>query len=166
MAVYESLFAAGGDLGLRDAGYYTLDALRVEAGRRAFGAELGPDETAFEAGLAYAVKMDKAADFIGKPALQKQLAGGVNKRLLMFTLDDAQAYAWGGEGILRDGEPVGEITSAGFSHRLGRVVAMGFVRGECLAADGSDDARLLQGRYEVDIAGDRVALRAHLKPLV
>jgi len=168
VAVYESLFAAGADLGLRDAGYYTLDALRVEAGRRAFGAELGPDESPFEAGLSYAVKMDKAADFIGKPALQKQLAGGVTKRLMMFTLNDPAAYhyTWGGEGILRDGQPVGEVTSAGFSHRLGRVVAMGFVRGERVAADGSQDAKLLAGRYEVDIAGERVALTAHLKPPV
>ena len=48
--VYLALHEAGADLGLRDAGYYALDALRIEAGRRAWGAELGPDETPFEAG--------------------------------------------------------------------------------------------------------------------
>jgi glycine cleavage system aminomethyltransferase T len=61
---------AGADLGVRDAGYYALDALRIEAGRRAWGAELGPDETPFEAGLAYAVSLDKPA-FIGREALVK-----------------------------------------------------------------------------------------------
>ena len=64
--VYLALQEAGIDLGLTNAGYYALDALRIEAGRRAWGAELGPDETPFEAGLRYAVKLDKPADFIGK----------------------------------------------------------------------------------------------------
>jgi glycine cleavage system aminomethyltransferase T len=59
--VYLALHEAGADLGLRDAGYYALDALRIEAGRRAWGAELGPDETPFEAGLMAGVKLDKAA---------------------------------------------------------------------------------------------------------
>ena len=55
--------------GLIDAGYYAIDALRIEAGRRAWGAELGPDETPWEAGLAFAVKLDKPAAFIGRDAL-------------------------------------------------------------------------------------------------
>lgn len=59
---------AGGDLGVRAAGYCALDALSIEAGRRTWGAELGPDETPFEAGLAYAVSLDKPA-FIGREAL-------------------------------------------------------------------------------------------------
>ena len=71
--VYLALQQAGRELdpadGLKDAGYYALDALRIEAGRRAWGAELGPDETPFEAGLLYAVKLDKEADFIGRAAL-------------------------------------------------------------------------------------------------
>src|SRR5262249_4721206 len=64
LTLYDALTSAGGEFGLRDAGYYTIDALRIEAGRRAFGAELSPDETPWEAGLAFAVKMDKAASFI------------------------------------------------------------------------------------------------------
>ena len=66
--VYLALHEAGADLGLRDAGYYALDALRIEAGRRAWGAELGPDETPWEAGLAFAVKLDKPCEFIGRDA--------------------------------------------------------------------------------------------------
>ena len=58
--VYLALLEAGADLGLRDAGYFALDALRIEMGRRAWGAELGPDETPFEAGLLGAIKLDKA----------------------------------------------------------------------------------------------------------
>ena len=75
--VYLALQQAGRELdpanGLKDAGYYALDALRIEAGRRAWGAELGPDETPFEAGLLYAVKLEKQADFIGRSTLLRLL---------------------------------------------------------------------------------------------
>ena len=61
-------------LGLRDAGYYTIDALRIEAGRRAWGAELGPDETPWEAGLDYACRLQKPHDFIGKRGADQRSA--------------------------------------------------------------------------------------------
>ena len=50
-------------------------ALRIEAGRRAWGAELGPDETPFEAGLMHAVRLAKPADFIGKRRCWLRVAG-------------------------------------------------------------------------------------------
>jgi glycine cleavage system aminomethyltransferase T len=61
VTMYDALWSAGASFGLRDAGYYTIDALRIEAGRRAWGAELGPDETPWEAGLGYAVKTRQAS---------------------------------------------------------------------------------------------------------
>src|SRR6266851_5150617 len=67
--VYDALAEAGGELGAADAGYYAIDALRIEAGRRAFGAELGPDETPLDSGLLYTVKFGKGTDFIGRDAL-------------------------------------------------------------------------------------------------
>ncbi len=79
VTLYDALHEAGRALGLRDAGYYTIDALRIEAGRRAWGAELGPDETPLEAGLAYAVRIDKASTFIGRDALMRQQAEGLKK---------------------------------------------------------------------------------------
>ncbi|MDF3075839.1 MAG: FAD-dependent oxidoreductase, partial [Alphaproteobacteria bacterium] len=95
--VYDALKEAGADLGLKDAGYYAWDALRLEAGRRAFAAELGPDEPPLEAGLMFAVDLTTDRDFLGRAALTEQRAKGVRKRLVMLALDDAQAYAWGGE---------------------------------------------------------------------
>jgi glycine cleavage system aminomethyltransferase T/glycine/D-amino acid oxidase-like deaminating enzyme len=159
VTLYEALLAAGGDLGLYDAGYYTIDALRVEAGRRAWGAELGPDDTPWEAGLAHAVKLDKATEFIGKTALLRQRGAGVGKRLLMFTFDDATAYAWGGEPILMDDTNVGELTSAGYSRKYGRVVAMGYARPGALLTD----AGLLAARYTIDVAGEIFAVTPYLK---
>jgi len=160
VTLYDTLRDAGGDLDLRDAGYYTIDALRIEAGRRAWGAELSPDETPWEAGLGYAVKLDKASPFIGRDALVAQRAAGVTKRLVQFTFDDPAAFPWGGEPILMDGRSVGELTSAGYSRALARAVALGYARA---SAPLTDDA-ILAARYVVDIAGTPWTVTPRLRP--
>jgi 4-methylaminobutanoate oxidase (formaldehyde-forming) len=159
VTLYDALCSAGADLGLRDAGYYTIDALRIEAGRRAWGAELGPDETPWEAGLGYTVKLDKAADFIGKAALVRQRAQRSAKRLLMFSFVDRAAFAWGGEPILMDGRNVGELTSAGYSRKHARMIAMGYAR----STDPLSDAALLAATYAIDVAGELFAVAPHLR---
>ncbi len=127
--VYLALHEAGRELGLKDAGYYALDALRIEQGRRAWGAELGPDETPWEAGLAFSVKLDKPAPFIGKEALLAAQGQPLRKKLVTLVFDDAQAFGWGGEPIVLNGETVGEISSIGWSPLAGACVALGYVRG-------------------------------------
>jgi 4-methylaminobutanoate oxidase (formaldehyde-forming) len=159
--LYDALWSEGAAFGLRDAGYYTIDALRIEAGRRAWGAELSPDETPWQAGLGGAVRLDKPVEFIGRDALVRQQAEGLRKRLVQFTFDDPAASPWGGEPILMDGRAVSELTSAGYSRRHGRAIAMGYAR----AAEGAvlTDAALLNARYEVDIAGVTFAVTPHLQ---
>ena len=159
LTLYDALGSAAAEFGLKDAGYYTIDALRIEAGRRAWGAELGPDETPWEAGLGYAVKLDKPAAFIGREALQRQRAEGLRKRLVLFTFDDPAAFPWGGEPILMDGRSVGELTSAGYSRKHGRSVAMGYARAEQILTDET----LLAATFEVDIAGELFAVTPRLK---
>jgi len=137
--VYLALHDAGAKLaaadpsgrmpGLRDAGYFALDALRIEAGRRAWGAELGPDETPFEAGLAAAVRLDKPANFIGKAALLAARHEPLRKKLVTIVLDEALPWIWGGEALSIEGEAVGEITSAGWGYAAGRCVGLAYLRG-------------------------------------
>jgi glycine cleavage system aminomethyltransferase T/glycine/D-amino acid oxidase-like deaminating enzyme len=137
--VYLALMEAGQELGpngetgqpchVVDAGYYALDALRIEQGRRAWGAELGPDETPWEAGLAFSVRPEKPAAFIGQAALRASRSQPLRKKLVSLVLRSPSAYAWGGETILLDGEPVGEISSAGYSPLARACVALGYVRG-------------------------------------
>jgi 4-methylaminobutanoate oxidase (formaldehyde-forming) len=158
--VYDVLIDSGAAHGLHDAGTYAMDALRIEAGRRAFAAELSPDDTPLEAGLMHAVKLDKGVDFLGREALLRQRESGCTKRLGLFRIEDPRAFLWGGEGLLRDGRPVGEITSAGYSDALGKVVAMGYVRAE----HAINRDYVLSGIYEVDIAGERVKATALAKP--
>ena len=149
---YDALFAAGAAHGLRDAGYYTIDALRIEAGRRAWGTELSPDETPLEAGLAYAVALGKPVDFIGRDALLRQRERGVTKRLVQLTLDDPRAFPWGGEPLVMDGRNVGELTSAGYSRKLGRAIVFGYAKSPN-ATTPLTDAEIERARYAIDIAG-------------
>ena len=129
--VYQTLTQAGAGLGLQDAGYFALDALRIEQGRRAWGAELGPDENPWEAGLGYAVKLDKTADFKGKAAVLAAKNQPLRKKLVTLVLESPEVFAWGGESIVLNGEAVGEITSAGWSPAASACVALGYVRGAC-----------------------------------
>ena len=77
----------------------------------------------------------------------------------MFSFNDPDAFAWGGEPILMDGRSVGELTSAGYSRKHGRVLAMGYVRSAAPVAE----AALLSSRYEIDVAGILCPVAAHLK---
>jgi 4-methylaminobutanoate oxidase (formaldehyde-forming) len=158
-AVYDTVMAAGADLSVADAGYYALESLRLEKGYRAWGRDVSPDDTPLEAGLEFAVRLDKPGGFVGREALLAQKARGIEKRLVVFTLADAAALPWGDEPILRDGGLVGWVTSAAFGHTLGRAVAMGYVR----PAGRVDGGFIEAGRYEIEIAGERVAARAHLR---
>ncbi len=168
--VYLALHAAGAEFGLhdeagrpcglQDAGYYALDALRIEAGRRAWGSELGPDETPWQAGLAFAVRLDKASDFIGRDALLRTQRQPLRKKLLSFVLDDPAAYAWGGEAIQIDGEAVGELSSAGWSLAAGACAGLGYVRGTAAQ-------RVHRGTpVTIDLWGEPVAATAWDEPVL
>jgi 4-methylaminobutanoate oxidase (formaldehyde-forming) len=157
-SVYDTLREAGGDLAARNAGYYAIESLRLEKGYRAWGRELTPDHNPYEAGLSFAVKLDK--NFIGRDALLAARAKPPARRLLSFvaTAPDT-SIAHGGELILRDGAPAGEVTSAAYGHTVGAVVALGYVT---TGGARVDDA-FLAARFEIDIAGERVPVRASLK---
>jgi len=161
VTLYDALCNEGAPFCLRDAGYYTIDALRIEAGRRAWGAELSPDDTPLEAGLGYAVALDKP-DFIGRDALLRQRERGLSKRLVQFTLDDPAAFAWGGEPVLMDGRPVGELTSTGYSRKLDRMVAFGYAKSS-RPDIALTDAMIREARYAIDIAGTACAATVHLQ---
>jgi sarcosine dehydrogenase len=157
--VYDALMQAGADLGVRNAGYYAIESLRLEKAYRAWGRELTPDYNPYEAGLGFAVKPDKG-NFLGRDALLAAKAKPPARRLVSFVaMSPDTPIAHGGELILRNGEPAGEITSASYGHTVGGIVALGY------AATGGvrvDDA-WLAARFEIDIAGERVGVRASLK---
>ncbi len=157
---YDTLHAAGRGLGLRDAGYYALEGLRIEKGYRAWGRELTPDVTPYEAGLGFAVKLDKS-DFIGRTALVEAKKAPPKRRVISLVAKNPNTpLAWGGELVLRDGKPVGDVTSAGFGAALDRVVMLALINTDGAALTEAD---LAASTCEVDIAGTRIPVRATLK---
>jgi 4-methylaminobutanoate oxidase (formaldehyde-forming) len=160
VGVYEALMAAGKDLGIANAGYYAIDSLRLEKGYRAWGRELSPDINPYEAGLGFAVKLDKPGGFRGREALAAMDPRKVRRRIVSLAIDAPHTNAWGSELILRHGTPVGSITSAAFGYTIGKPVGLGLVT----CTDGiADRAWIESGQYEIDLAGERYAATVSLK---
>lgn len=156
---YEALIAAGAAYGLRHGGYRALDSLRLEKARRVWAADIGPDYTPFEAGLDFAVALNKS-DFIGRDALLRQRQAGLTRKLAAFVVEDPDINLYGRETVFRDGERVGWLGSAGYGHSLGRPIGLGYVSSK----DGVDDAYLSSGSYELEVRTRRVPVTLHVKP--
>ncbi len=160
-AVFDALIAAGEKHGIRPVGYRALESLRLEKGYRAWGSDITPNDNPFEAGLGWAVKLKKNMDFIGRQALEKIADMPLAKRLVGFTVDDPDVVLLGRETILRDGQPVGYLTSGGHGYTVGKEIGYGYVRNP----DGVSDDFLGNGSYELVVAMERVPVRLHLEPL-
>ena len=158
--VYDALVAAGEDLGLRHAGYHAMDSLRIEKAYRAWGHDLGSEDTPFEAGLGFAVRLDKRGGFIGRDALVAQRDRPLTRRLVVFLLDDPEPLLYHAEPIWRDGELVGRIASGAYGHTLGRAIGLGWVS----HPDGVGDDFVESGSWQIEVACERAAARAQLAP--
>lgn len=158
--VYAALMAAGADHGLINAGYRTIESLRLEKGYRAWGSDIGPDHTPFEAGLGWAVKLRSNTDFKGRAATEAQRSDGVKKMLATFTVDP-DVVLLGRETIFRNGERVGWVTSGGYGHAVGKSIGLGYVRNP----EGVTEDFVMSGSYELEVATERVAAEVHMTPL-
>jgi 4-methylaminobutanoate oxidase (formaldehyde-forming) len=160
-AVHDVIVEAGMTVCLRHAGYHAMNALRMEKAYRHWGHDIGDEDTPIEAGLGFAVSWTKNSGFLGRDALLRQKEAGVSKRLVSFALESADHLLYHNEPIWRDGVLVGRITSGMFGHTLGRSLGMGYVR----SGNGPIDAGYVNaGRYEIEVAGERIPATASLKP--
>ena len=123
--VYETLRAAGEKHGIIDAGYRTIDTMRMEKGYLYWSTDITPDTSPWEAGLDWRVDLDKG-DFCGRDALIAQRATGAKRRLCTFTLE-SMAYPVSGEAIIADDIVVGFTTSANFGHTIGKPIVYGYL---------------------------------------
>jgi 4-methylaminobutanoate oxidase (formaldehyde-forming) len=151
---------SGPHIALCDAGYYAVDTLRLEAGYRAWGHELGVHDTPLEAGLAFTVDWSKP--FLGKEKLLKMRTAGFTQRLICFHVAATDLPLWGSEPIVRDGVTVGNVTSAGYAHSVGGQVALGYVS----HPDASKTGFVKTGVYHINVGGTLLPAVASLKPLV
>ena len=159
--VFDALFAAGAAHGLRPAGYRAIESLRLEKGYRAWSTDITPNDTPFEAGLGWAVKHRTDIDFLGRKATLAARAKPLAKRLMTFTVDDPDVVLVGRESILRNGQRVGYLTSAGYGYTIGKAIGLGYVRWP----DGVSDAILDDGRYTLEVACKQVPCTLHKGPL-
>jgi glycine cleavage system aminomethyltransferase T/glycine/D-amino acid oxidase-like deaminating enzyme len=152
LRLWDELWAAGREHGMVAGGYRAIDSCRLEKGYRVWSADITPDDTPWEAGLGFAVKLDK--EFIGREALlQKE---DPPRRLACITLSDPRSVALGSEPVRIDGQVVGRVTSGGYGYTVERSIAYAYVP----AADAEP------GRpVEIEIFGDWVPGEIAAEPL-
>ena len=159
--VWDAVMEACEPYGIASAGYRAIESLRLEKGYRSWGTDIGPDHSPLMAGLGWAVKLRTDIPFQGRAALEAQAGGRLPRLLAGFTTDPAVVLL-GRETIYRDGKRVGWLTSGGYGYTVGRSIGFGYVRD---AENGVDRDMVLSGRYELEVARERVPAEVFLKPL-
>jgi dimethylglycine dehydrogenase len=146
--IFDVLFAAGEDLGLKPFGIRAMDSMRLEKSYRMVGTELSIEYSAYESAMDRFVKPDKG-EFLGREALLAWQQAGMNNRLVTLEVHDVEdADALGNNALLKDGELIGRATGGGYGFRVGKSLALGMVKPE-LAEPGS--------RLEIEILGKTYA---------
>ena len=156
--VYDTIVAAGEPFGLTHAGYHALDSLRIEKAYRHWGHDITDEDTPIEAGLGFAVKLDKPGGFIGRDALLREKAAGPAKRLLQFRLLDPRPLLYHNEPVWHDDTLVGHVTSGAYGHTLGGAIGLGYVDSKTAPNSG-------EGRFSIEVAGERVPAAASSSPM-
>jgi dimethylglycine oxidase len=151
---WDALWEAGREHGIVAGGGGAFDSLRLEKGYRLWGQDLHTEHDPFEAGLGFAVRMEK--DFQGRDALQRKLDRGLSEKLACVTLDDPAAVVMGKEPIVHGGRVVAYVTSAAYGYAVGRGIAYGYLPVE-LAVEGTP--------VEVEYFGDRLPATVAAEPL-
>ncbi len=152
LRLWDTIWEAGREHGLAAGGYKAIDSCRLEKGYRVWGADITPDDNPYEAGLEFAVKLDKG-DFIGRDAL---LAAEPERRLACLVLEDPRAVALGSEPVRIDGAAVGRVTSGGYGYTVARSIAYAYV-----PAGNAQPGQPV----EVEIFGEWVAGQVAQEPL-
>jgi glycine cleavage system T protein len=128
LRLWDTLWEAGAPEGMAAGGYKAIDSMRLEKAYRYWSAEIGPDYTPLEAGMGFAVKLDKG-DFLGKEALLKQKEAGLKQKLCCMTLADTRVIALGKEPIRPAGkdEIISWVTSGGYGYSVAESIAFAYL---------------------------------------
>jgi glycine cleavage system aminomethyltransferase T/glycine/D-amino acid oxidase-like deaminating enzyme len=154
-SLWSTLWEAGREHGLVAGGYRAIDALRLEKGYRVWSSDITPDETPYEAGLGFAVALDKGEPALAHAALVAAKAAGPSKRLRCLVLDDALDVCLGNEPVRVDGEIVGRVTSGGQGFAVERSIAYAYLPPD----------RPIGTRGEVEVFGRWVGFEVMREPL-
>ncbi|MFI5890406.1 FAD-dependent oxidoreductase [Actinoplanes sp. NPDC051513] len=155
LKLWDTLWAAGREHGVVAAGRSAFNSLRLEKGYRAWGIDMTTEHDPYEAGLGFAVRMDKG-DFIGRAAIEGRTAETARRRLTCLTLDDPAAVVMGKEPVFAGGSAIGYVTSASYGYTVGRTVVYAWLPA-ALAAPGTALA--------VEYFGERLPATVAAEPL-
>ena len=160
--VYDRLCEAGGALGMRHAGLKALASLRMEKGYRDYGHDIDNTDGVIEAGLGFAVDMDKPGGFIGRDAVARQIeARPLKRRLAQVLIKDPEPMMFHGEVVHRNGQPVGYVRAASYGFTLGGAVGLAMIE----AAEPVTGDYLREGTWETEIADQMYPSTVSLRPL-
>ena len=101
--------------------------MRLEKGYRVWGADITPDETPYEGGVGFCVKLDKEGGFIGRDALVEAKEHGPRSKLCCLLLEDPRSVALGNEPVQIDGEIRGRVTTGGYGYTVERSIAYAYL---------------------------------------
>jgi glycine cleavage system aminomethyltransferase T/glycine/D-amino acid oxidase-like deaminating enzyme len=125
--LWRALWEAGQEHGIVAGGYRAIDSLRLEKGYRVWGADITPDETPYEGGVGFCVKLDKEGGFVGREALLSARESGPRSRIACLVLEDPRRVALGNEPVRVGGEVVGRVSSGGYGYTVGRSIAYAYL---------------------------------------
>jgi glycine cleavage system T protein len=125
--LWDLLWETGAEHGLTACGYRAIDALRIEKGYRVWGSDITPEDGPDEAGLGFAVKVDKPGGFIGRDAVVAARERGIERRLACLVLSDPRAVTLGSEPVRIGDEVVGRVTTGGFGFAVERSIALAYL---------------------------------------
>ncbi|KAJ8286596.1 hypothetical protein GJAV_G00040960 [Gymnothorax javanicus] len=158
--VYQAVMAAGAKYGICNAGYRAIDSLSIEKGYRHWHADLRPDDTPLEAGLAFTCKLKSSIPFQGRDVLEAQRKQGLRRRIVCFTIDE-KVPMFGLEAIFRNGQPVGHLRRADYGFAIDKTIGYGYVRNPDGGAVSPDFVK--SGKFTLERMGVVYEAKAHLK---
>ena len=127
LGLWRTLWEAGEPHGLVAGGYRAIDSMRLEKGYRVWGADITPDETPYEGGVGFCVKLDKEGGFVGRDALAEAKEAGPRTKLVPILLEDPRSVCLGNEPVRIGGDIVGRVTTGGYGYTLEKSIAYAYV---------------------------------------
>jgi dimethylglycine dehydrogenase len=153
-AIFDAVMAAGVPHGLKPFGMFALNSMRLEKGYRAWKGDLSTDYTILQGGLERFVKWEKP-DFIGKAALASEKQQGVSKRFVTLVVEAGDHDAPYMSTLWYNGTIVGETTSGGWGHRIGKSIALGMLRADLAVAGTALEVEIFGRRYAATVQPDQ-----------
>lgn len=152
--IFDALFEAGAEFGLKPFGIRAMDSMRLEKSYRMVGTELSIEYSAYESAMDRFIKEDKG-DFLGREALLQSKAAGLKNQLVTIEVagvDDADAL--GNNALLKDGEIIGRATGGGYGFRVEKSLALGMLAPRFAELGTTLEIEILGKRYAATVIED------------